>query len=348
MNSNPSGAEEGEFISASLPADSSPEIIVIGDDDIAAIIQSYVSDAGYDVTTVHDVSGYVSAGSGDAASELIILTITRSMLEDGELQLDEQFERSDLPVLAISGPTITEAQAEHTDANIVNWLTKPFQRSDLVQHVEESIELTGERSETNPPADSDAPESTTAAQPVAEPSDGAVSLNGDDPDPTTDEAVTADPTSSTQDALSDTGSTIEPDPHSMPARADELETVRTRIQELEAKHEAVSEDIAALTQQCSELSEGMTTVSDQLEALNNRIDRMDERTGEIESDVDENQQMIEPLSEGMDTLADEQLRVIDRVEQATHEQAELRAALDALTDWQNDVSEAFSALQAEE
>lgn len=350
MNSNAEETEDHEFVSASVSDDSQPEIVVIGDDDIAGIIRGYVSDAGYDVTSARDAASYVDSAPSAGSSELVIRSVSRSMLNDGELRLEQQLERDDVPVLAISGPTLTEARVDYTKANVVGWLTKPFGRAELIQQIEDSIERVVEHGGTGilpDPPEEDARDRSTGGR-----SSHAADSNGHDPHATSsDVAAIAAQASSTRDELartaSDIGSLRPDESQATPARADELDAAFDRIRELETKQEATTEGVETLTDQLSELLETLTTVSDRLDTLDGRVEELAGRTDAIEADVAETRQAIEPLSEGLDALADEQLRLAETVEQTEQERAELRSAVDALTEWQDDVSVAFRALQSD-
>jgi len=348
MKSDASETNEHGFVSASVSDPSNREVVVIGDDDIATIMQQYASDAGHDVTPARDVAAYVDSAATDGASELVIRSVSRSMLDDGELVLEEQLERNNVPILAISGPTLTESQIDHTKANIVGWLTKPFGRAEFVQQVEDSIQRMVDRGRAGILPDSK-PSGSDDPAPAGTKSGPAAGSNGHDPHATTaDMTAPAVQTSSTQDELDDVASAIESASDETPVRTDELEAAFDRINELETKQEATTEELEGINDQLSELSKALTTVSDQLGALDDRLDDVDGRADAVEADVAENQQTIGSLSEGLDALADEQLRLTDKFEGTAREQAELRSTVDALVEWQDDVSVAFTALQSSE
>lgn len=347
MNSNTGETEEHGFVSPSVSDGSTPEIVVVGDDDIADIIRRYLSEAGYDVTPVRNVEEYVGSVS-TSDSGLVIRSVTRSMLDDGELHLDERLERHEVPILAISGPTLTESQVEHAEANVVGWITKPFERADLVRQVEYAIERGAETGGAGTPSGSDRSERVGAARSTSGTSGRTADSNGHTSRTTTPDVAAAVQADSERDGAADTTTDIRAEPHGTPARTDELDAALERIRELEAKQEATSADVDAVTDQLSDLSTGLTAVSERLDALDDRIDELNGRADAIETDVVENREAIRPLSEGLDTLADKQLLLADEIEETTREQAELRSIVDALTEWQDDVSSAFSALQVEE
>lgn len=381
MSTPSSETDDAEAASGSQVADS-PEIVVIGDDDIATIIRGYVSDAGYDVSHVRDASAYADRPAGDGDSELVILNVTRSMLDDGTLDLDDRFTHPNVAVLATSGPTITASQVSSPGIHLVDWLTKPFQRTDLIHRMEEAIEGGIGRGGTTRSSGGDGSGSSDSPASATGQPDHAAGSTGDDAGTTgsnvgtTDDedasirmngtqerfvAASPDDTSGSQgapagvkelEAALDRIEELDENQRRILDRIQELdgshEAVRGRIEELETNHGTVAADVEALTERFTELSDALTAVHDRLDAIDERTAGMDDRADAIEADIAETRRTVDSLSDGLDALADEQQRLTDRMEEASRERAELRSAIEALTEWQADVSTAFTALRSDE
>ena len=335
--------------SASRSTDPSPGVVVVGTDDIAGIIRSYVSEAGYDVTDVPDVATYADRTAAGATPELVVVNVDRSMLAGGELQLDGRFEDDDVAVLAVSGPTIASTQVSNSGVTVADWLTKPFQRSDLVDRIERAIErgIGRDGSGSGRTLGSHAGSSASAGS----------GTNGDDPRPTTDGPAASGRADATADEF--VAARSDDELGAVLDRIDDLETSHEaaldRIEEFDGNHEALAADVEALTERFADLSDALTMVRGHLDTLDDRIagvddrtDAIDDRVDAIEADVADTRSTVDSLSDGIDAIADEQQRLNTKLEEASGERAELRSAIESITEWQADVSTAFNAIRSDE